>query len=79
MHKHKKDVIEMEGIVTEAYPAGLFKVLLDNQKTVLAYISGKIRQKKILILVGDRVKVEFHISDLTRGRITYRFREKKRS
>nr|YP_009193250.1 translation initiation factor 1 [Gnetum ula]BAT70159.1 translation initiation factor 1 [Gnetum ula] len=73
----KKDMIEIEGIVTRAHPAGFFRVLLDNQETILAYISGNIRQKSIRILVGDRVKVELHICDLTRGRITHRIRKAK--
>ena len=67
-----KDIIEMDGVVTEALPNGLFRVKLDTGQDVLAYISGKIRKFFIRILLGDRVKVELSPYDLTRGRIIYR-------
>lgn len=73
--KKKKDVIEAEGVVTEALPNAMFRVQLESGHNVLAHISGKMRVYYIRILLGDRVKVELSPYDLTRGRITYRFRE----
>lgn len=70
---NKKDVIEVEGAVTEALPNAMFKVKLDTGHEVLAHISGKMRMYYIRILLGDRVRVELSPYDLTRGRITYRF------
>jgi translation initiation factor IF-1 len=70
----KEDVIEVEGTVTEALPNTQFTVELDNGHNVLAHISGKMRMNYIRILPGDRVKVELSPYDLSRGRITYRFR-----
>ena len=70
----KGDKIEMEGTVIEALPNTMFKVKLDNDHEVLAYLSGKMRRYYIRILLGDRVKVEITPYDLTRGRITYRYR-----
>ena len=70
----KEDVIEVEGTVTEALPNTQFRVELDNGHHVLAHISGKMRMNYIRILPGDRVKVELSPYDLSRGRITYRFR-----
>ena len=70
----KEDVIEVEGAVTEALPNTQFRVELDNGHNVLAHISGKMRMNYIRILPGDRVKVELSPYDLSRGRITYRFR-----
>jgi translation initiation factor IF-1 len=70
----KEDVIEVEGTVTEALPNTQFRVELENGHSVLAHISGKMRMNYIRILPGDRVKVELSPYDLSRGRITYRFR-----
>lgn len=70
----KQDVIEVEGVVVDALPNAMFKVALDNGHQVLAVISGKIRVNFIRILVGDRVKLELSPYDLTKGRITYRFK-----
>jgi translation initiation factor IF-1 len=70
----KEEAIELEGEVTEALPNTMFKVMLDNEHEVLAHISGKMRMHYIRILPGDRVKVELSPYDLTRGRITYRFK-----
>ncbi len=72
-----EEKIEMEGTVVEALPNTQFKVELDNGHEVLAYLSGKMRKYYIRILLGDRVRVEMTPYDLTRGRITYRY--KKRS
>lgn len=70
----RKDAIEVEGTVTEPLPNAMFKVELPNGHNVLAHISGKIRLNFIRIVPGDRVLVELSPYDLTRGRITYRFR-----
>ena len=70
----KKEAIEVEGKVVEALPNAMFKVELANGHRVLAHISGKIRVNFIKILTGDRVLVELSPYDLTRGRITYRFK-----
>ena len=68
----KEDLIEVEGVVSEALPNAMFRVELDNGHKVLAHISGKIRMHFIRIIPGDRVKVELSPYDLTRGRITFR-------
>jgi translation initiation factor IF-1 len=70
----KSDGIEVEGIVTHPLPNAMFRVELGNGHEVLAHISGKIRKNYIKILTGDRVLVELSPYDLTRGRITYRFK-----
>lgn len=70
----KKETIEVEGVVTEALPNAMFRVDLSNGHKVLAHISGKIRLHYIRILPGDRVLVELSPYDLTRGRVTYRFK-----
>jgi translation initiation factor IF-1 len=72
--RKKKESIEVEGTVVEPLPNAMFKVELPNGHTVLAHISGKIRMHFIKILPGDKVIVELSPYDLTRGRITYRFR-----
>ena len=69
-----KDVIEVEGTVIEPLPNAMFQVELENGHKVLAHVSGKIRMNFIKILLGDRVTVELSPYDLTRGRITYRFK-----
>lgn len=70
----KNDVIEVEGRVIESLPNAMFRVELENGHKVLAHVSGKIRMNFIKILPGDRVAVELSPYDLTRGRITYRFK-----
>ena len=70
----KKETIEVEGKVVESLPNATFKVELANGHEVLAYLSGKIRMNYIRVLPGDRVLVELSPYDLTKGRITYRFR-----
>jgi translation initiation factor IF-1 len=72
----KEEKIEMEGTVVEALPATQFRVKLDNGHEVLAYLSGKMRKYYIRILLGDRVRVEMSPYDLTRGRITYRYKRR---
>jgi translation initiation factor IF-1 len=69
-----KDVISMEGIVTEVLPDTNFRVKLENGHQLLCYISGRMRKNYIRILDGDRVTVELSPYDLSRGRITYRFK-----
>ncbi len=69
-----KDVIEVEGTVIEPLPNARFQVELENGHKVLAHVSGKIRMNFIKILPGDRVTVELSPYDLSRGRITYRFK-----
>ena len=68
----KQDVIEVEGIVTDAYPNAMFEVKLQNGHKILATISGKLRMNYIRILPGDKVTVELSMYDLNRGRITWR-------
>jgi translation initiation factor IF-1 len=71
----KKGAIEVEGKVVEPLPNAMFRVELSNGHKVLAHISGKIRVHYIKILPGDRVLIELSPYDLSRGRITYRFKE----
>ena len=70
----KEDTIEVTGVVLESLPNAMFRVELENKHRVLAHVSGKMRKNFIRILTGDRVLVELSPYDLTRGRITYRFR-----
>jgi translation initiation factor IF-1 len=70
----QEDKIEVEGEITEALPSTMFRVEVDGGHDVLATISGKMRKHYIRILPGDKVKVELSPYDLTRGRITYRYR-----
>jgi translation initiation factor IF-1 len=72
----KEEKVEMEGTVIEALPATQFRVELDNGHEVLAYLSGKMRRYYIRILLGDRVRVELSPYDLSRGRITYRYKKR---
>ena len=71
------DKLEVEGTVVEALPNTQFLVELDNGHRVLTYLSGKMRKYYIRILLGDRVRVEMTPYDLTRGRITYRYRKQR--
>lgn len=70
----KDNVIEIEGMVKETLPNAMFKVELENGHEILAHVSGKIRMHYIKILPGDKVTVEMSPYDLTKGRITYRFK-----
>ena len=70
----KEDVIEVQGTVSETLPNAMFRVELENGHKILAHISGKMRMNFIRILPGDKVTVELSPYDLTRGRITYRFK-----
>ncbi|MBQ2736507.1 MAG: translation initiation factor IF-1 [Clostridia bacterium] len=68
----KDQVVEFEGVVTEALPNTTFKVKLPNGHIITAHISGKLRLNYIRILPGDKVTVEVSVYDLTKGRITWR-------
>ena len=68
----QKDAIELQGTVSEVLPNATFRVLLENDHTVLATIAGRMRRYRIRVLKGDRVTVEVSPYDLTRGRITFR-------
>ncbi len=70
----KEEAIEVEGTVVEPLPNAMFRVELKNGHRVLAHISGKMRMHFIRILPGDKVTVELSPYDLTRGRITYRYK-----
>ena len=74
MAKKEVEKIEVEGVVLEALPNAVFKVELANGHQVLAHISGKMRMHFIRVLPGDRVLVEVSPYDLSRGRVTFRFR-----
>ena len=70
----KEEPIEVEGTVTESLPNAMFRVELKNKHIILAHVSGKMRMNFIRILPGDRVKLDMSPYDLTRGRITYRYK-----
>jgi translation initiation factor IF-1 len=70
----KEDMIEFSGTVTELLPNAMFRVKLDNEHVILAHTSGKMRKNRIRVLAGDRVNVEMTPYDLTKGRITFRFK-----
>lgn len=70
----KEEAIEVEGVVQETLPNAMFRVELESGITVLAHVSGKIRMNWVRILPGDRVRVELSPYDLTRGRITWRYK-----
>ena len=69
----KEDLIEFNGVVAELLPNAMFRVKLDNDHTILAHTSGKMRKNRIRVLAGDRVTVEMTPYDLSKGRITFRF------
>jgi translation initiation factor IF-1 len=73
--KDTKEKIELRGTVVDCLPGTQFRVELDNDHEVLAYLSGKMRKYYIRVLLGDRVLVELSPYDLTRGRITYRYKK----
>lgn len=70
----KQDLIKLDGTITEALSNAMFRVKLENGHEILATISGKMRMNYIRILPGDRVAVEISPYDLTRGRITFRYK-----
>ena len=71
----KTKAIEIDGIIDETLPNAMFRVKLENGHIVLAHVSGKMRMHYIKILPGDKVKLELSPYDLTRGRITYRYKD----
>ncbi|MFQ3574655.1 MAG: translation initiation factor IF-1 [Thermodesulfovibrionales bacterium] len=70
----KEDNIELQGTIIETLPNAMFRVELENNQVILAYVSGKMRMNFIKILPGDKVLIEVSPYDLTKGRITYRFK-----
>lgn len=70
----KQPSIELDGTILEALSNAMFRVELENGHTIIAHISGKMRMNYIRILPGDRVKLEMSPYDLTKGRITYRYK-----
>jgi translation initiation factor IF-1 len=73
----KEENIEMQGTVTDCLPNTTFRVQLENGRSILAHISGRMRKNYIRIITGDIVTVELSAYDLTRGRITYRSKDKQ--
>ena len=72
----KEEKLEVEGVVVEALPNTQFLVELENGHKILAYLSGRMRKGYIRILLGDQVRVDLTPYDMTRGRITWRYRKK---
>ena len=70
----KQDLIKQDGTITESLSNAMFRVRLENGHEIIAHISGKMRMHYIKILVGDKVTVEMSPYDLTKGRITYRYK-----
>ena len=70
----KEDLIEFTGEVLELLPNATFRVKLENEHEILAHTSGKMRKNRIKVLAGDRVNVEMTPYDLSKGRITFRFK-----
>jgi translation initiation factor IF-1 len=75
----KEEKLEVEGTVVETLPNTMFRVELDSGHQVLAYLSGKMRKYYIRVLLGDRVRLELSPYDLTRGRITYRYKKQRQA
>ncbi len=70
----KEELLEFSGVVSEILPNAMFRVKLDNDHEVLCHTAGKMRKYRIRVLVGDRVNVEMTPYDLSKGRITFRFK-----
>lgn len=70
----KEELLVFEGEVLDCLPNAMFRVKLDNEHVIIANISGKMRKNKIRVLLGDRVSVEMSPYDLTKGRITFRYK-----
>ncbi len=70
----KEELLEFSGVVTEILPNAMFRVKLDNDHEVLTHTSGKMRKNRIRVLSGDRVNVEMTPYDLSKGRITFRYK-----
>lgn len=71
MSKHD-DLLEMQGAVTEVLPNNMFRVKIETGNEIVCYTNGRLRQNKIKIILGDLVRIEMSVYDLTKGRITYR-------
>ena len=71
----KEETLTLDGIVQEVLPSTQFRVQLANGANVLAYASGKVRKHRIRVLAGDKVALEMSPYDLTRGRISYRYKD----
>jgi len=74
MASKKDDVVVIDGVVSKVLPATMYRVKLPNGHEILAHISGKMRKHFIRITTGDKVRIEMSPYDLTKGRITYRYR-----
>jgi translation initiation factor IF-1 len=70
----KEELLEFEGVVSELLPNATFRVTLQNGHEIIAHTAGKMRKNRIRVLTGDKVMVEMTPYDLTKGRITYRFK-----
>lgn len=69
----KDDILELTGVVEEVLPGNMFRVKIEqSSNTILCYMGGKLKQHKIRIILGDKVKIEVSPYDLTKGRVTYR-------
>jgi translation initiation factor IF-1 len=69
----KDDILELTGLVEEVLPGNMFRVKIEqSSNTILCYMGGKLKQHKIRIILGDKVKIEVSPYDLTKGRVTYR-------
>ena len=68
----KDDILELEGKVTEVLPNNMFRVTLETGNQIVCYTNGRLRQNKIKIILGDKVRVEMSVYDLSKGRISYR-------
>lgn len=68
----KEDLIELEGSIDEVLPGNMFRVKLENNHIIICYTNGRLRQNKIKIILGDKVRVEMSPYDMSKGRITYR-------
>ena len=69
----KEDLIEMTGAVTEVLPNNMYRIIVDDTShTLIAYLGGKLKQHKIKVILGDRVRLEVSAYDLSKGRITFR-------
>lgn len=70
----KEDLIEFDGVVDELLPNATFRVKLENDHVIVAHMAGKMRKNRIRVLAGDKVRVEMTPYDLTKGRITFRYK-----
>ncbi|MCZ2328867.1 translation initiation factor IF-1 [Bartonella sp. F02] len=70
----KEEVLEFSGVVTELLPNAMFRVKLENDHEIIAHTAGRMRKNRIRVLAGDRIMVEMTPYDLTKGRITYRYK-----